>query len=105
MRDRERERERERDRDRDRQTERERDKQRETDKEEERDRERERETPHPLLRFLKMFLKFKSVIMPYFLKIVLLHVFWIILIVLLVTVDKDASAGKQLNAFGFFTGR
>ena len=95
MRDRERERDRDRDRDRDRQTERER--------QTERQRETERETPHPLLRSLKMFLKFKSVIMPYFLKIVLLHVFWIILIVLLVTVDKDASAGKQLNAFGFFT--
>ena len=99
MRDRERERDRDRDRDRDRQTERERDRQRDR----ERQRETERETPHPLLRSLKMFLKFKSVIMPYFLKIVLLHVFWIILIVLLVTVDKDASAGKQLNAFGFFT--
>ena len=101
MRDRERERDRDRDRDRDRQTERERDRQRDR----ERQRETERETPHSLLRSLKMFLKFKSVIMPYFLKIVLLHVFWIILIVLLVTVDKDASAGKQLNAFGFFTGR
>ena len=101
MRDRERERDRDRDRDRDRQTERERDRQRDR----ERQRETERETPHPLLRSLKMFLKFKSVIMPYFLKIVLLHVFWIILIVLLVTVDKDASAGTQLNAVGFFTGR
>ena len=101
MRDRERERDRDRDRDRDRQTERERDRETET----ETDTERERDPPPPLLRFLKMFLKFKSVIMPYFLKIVLLHVFWIILIVLLVTVDKDASAGKQLNAFGFFTGR
>ena len=101
MRDRERERDRDRDRDRDRQTERERDRQRDR----ERQRETERETPHSLLRSLKMFLKFKSVIMPYFLKIVLLHVFWIILIVLLVTVDKGASAGKQLNVFGFFTGR
>ena len=100
MRDRERERDRDRDRDRDRQTERERDRQRDR----ERQRETERETPHHLLRSLKMFLKFKSVIMPYFLKIVLLHVFWMILIVLLVTVEKDASGGKQLNVFGFFTG-